>query len=304
MHHLDNFLNYYLFPCPQQLLAGYVSCIPSEFSVLTVVTSVCNARTHRLGLDEAELDSDESSGIEDENGVESAASRSSGGGSPDSMHGSGDGPGPSGLQNVGCSSQEMLRDNNPHGGDYSNTSSPEPGDGEDLPILLPAKTERETDEVEDKSERMDVEVRAEIETEEIKRPEIVVEEKVGSDGRASAENNSGENGEEESKRSSPSVQEQENGTEVSEERERTSPSVQQQENGTEVSEERERTSQEQSSEQAAKQEIELEVSYNCVGLNCHHFCYCGLAHPSCTHSPLTWTITVQWRSLSWPVLNG
>jgi len=152
------------------------------------------SQPYRLGLDEAELDSDDSSGIEDENEVESTAARSSGE-SLDNEHGAEDGPGPSGLQTVGCSSQEMLRDNNQPRGDDSSTSSPEPGSGEDLPILLPAKTERRT-EVKNGSEiveRTEMEERAEMETvsiEEIKREPEIENRDVESN---STDDNSGEN---------------------------------------------------------------------------------------------------------------
>ena len=151
----------------------------------------------------------------------------------------------------------MLRDNNQPCGDDSSTSSPEPGSGEDLPILLPAKTERQTEEVKSGSEieeRTEMEERAEMETvsiEEMKREPEIENRDVESN---STDDNSGEN----------------RSKEVSEERERCFPLALQQpseqdakqENGKEVSEERETRStsvKEQSSEQATKQDIEHEV---------------------------------------------
>lgn len=139
----------------------------------------------------------------------------------------------------------MLRDNNQHRGDDSSTSSPEP---EDLPILLPAKTERRTEEVKNGSE---IEERAEMETvsiEEMKREPEIENRDVESN---STDDNSGENRPKEvsEERCSPLAQQQ------------SSEQDTKQENG-KVSEERETRStsvQEQSSEQAAKQEIEHEV---------------------------------------------
>lgn len=212
------------------------------------------SQIYRLGLDEAELDSDDSSGIEDENEVESTAVRSSGE-SLDNEHGAEDGPGdgagPSGLQTVGCSSQEMLHDNQHHRDD-SSTSSPEP---EDLPILVPAKTERRTEEVKNGSEieeRTEMAEKAEMETlsiGEMKREPEIESRDVESN---STDDNSGENRSKEvsEERCSPLAQQQ------------SSEQDTKQENGKVVSEERETRStsvQEQSSEQATKQEIEHEV---------------------------------------------
>ena len=172
----------------------------------------------RLGIDDAELDSgsDDDDDDDDEEEEEEFAEQGvvSTGESSDSVDDSWDRPGPSGLQNTGCSSEgTTLQDDG-----YkvaSSCSNSEHVPREDPPVLSPEMDNGENESVVQKCDSKEDSLPVKVEGEMDKTPETVNgsvgEEKTGSDEPASVGDSSGENSKEvleEGERSASSEQQQ------------------------------------------------------------------------------------------------
>ena len=185
------------------------SLFPTSWYASNVIISAC-----RLGIDDAELDS----GSDDDDDNEEFAEQGvvSTGESSDSVDDSWDRPGPSGLQNTGCSSEGTpLQDD---GYEASSCSNSEHAPQEDPPVLSSEMDNGENENVDQKCETKEdsLPVKVEGENNEMnERPETVNggvgEENTGSNEQASVGDSSGENGKdvsEEGERSAPSEQQQ------------------------------------------------------------------------------------------------
>ena len=174
----------------------------------------------RLGIDDAELDSgsddDDDDDDDEEEEEEEFAEQGvvSTGESSDSVDDSWDRPGPSGLQNTGCSSEETtLQDDG-----YkvaSSCSNSEHAPREDPLVLSPEMDNRENESVDQKCDSKEDSLPVKVEGEMDKTPETVNgsvgEEKTGNDEPASVGDSSGENSKEvleEGERSASSEQQQ------------------------------------------------------------------------------------------------
>ena len=169
----------------------------------------------RLGIDDAELDSgsDDDDDDEEEEEEEEFAEQGvvSTGESSDSVDDSWDRPGPSCLQNTGCSSEgTTLQDDG-----YKVASSSEHAPREDPPVLSPEMDNGENESVDQKCDSKEDSLPVKVEGEMDKTPETVNgsvgEEKTGSDEPASVGDSSGENSKEvleEGERSASSEQQQ------------------------------------------------------------------------------------------------